>query len=275
MRHLALSVMVWLLLAACTPAATQAPASAASASSAATPTIAPASAVPTPDATAAAFERNPAPYIEGAAYTQTIDPADFVEGIDNPFFPMLRGAVFVFDGAEHVEVEVLPDEKVILGVPVTVVRDRVFEDGELVEDTLDWYAQDRQGNVWYFGEQTAEYENGEVVSTVGSWEAGVDGAVPGIIMLADPHTGDMYRQEFYAGEAEDLAEIISVEGTISVDAGSWEGSDVLVTEEWTPLEPGVRERKTYARGFGVVEIRAIEGGDDVTTLTSAVYPIVE
>jgi hypothetical protein len=232
------------------------------------PPTAPATAAPT----AFAFERNPAPIVDGERYTQTIDPASFVDGVDNPFFPMIRGATFGFDGAEHVEVDVLPDRKEILGVSVTVVRDRVFEDGELIEDTLDWYVQDRQGNVWYFGEQTAEYENGEVSSTAGSWEAGKDGAVPGIVMLAEPHAGDEYRQEFYEGEAEDLAAIIAVSGTISVAAGSWDGADVLVTEEWTPLEPDVRERKTYARGFGVVEIRTIKGGDEVTTLTSATFP---
>lgn len=240
-----------------------------------TPGLSSAAATPpaaTPSASPFAFARNPAPLVEGAPYTQTIDPASFVDGVDNPFFPMVRGATFVFDGAEHVKVEVLPDRKTILGIPVTVVRDRVFEDGELIEDTLDWYAQDRQGNVWYFGEQTAEYANGEVTSTAGSWEAGVDGAVPGIVMLAQPRAGDEYRQEFYEGEAEDLAAIIAVEGTVTVKAGSWDGADVLVTEEWTPLEPDVRERKTYARDVGVVEIRTVLGGDEVTTLTSATFP---
>jgi hypothetical protein len=220
---------------------------------------------PTPIPTLA---RNPAPVVEGQPYVQTIDPAMFVGGVDNPFFPMVRGAGFVFDGAEHVEVNVEVGGKEILGVYTTIVRDKVFVDGELVEDTSDWYAQDTNGNVWYFGEQTAEYENGEVTSTAGSWEAGVDGAQPGIVMLADPQVGDRYRQEYLAGEAEDLAEITATTGSIQSGAGSWSGADVLVTEEWTPLEPGVRERKTYARGVGVVEVRTIEGGDEVTTLTS-------
>jgi len=256
-----------------TPASTSVPPSPAAVKTQAPPTAGPATlAPPTTGATAVPFPRNPAPIVDGTPYTQTIDPASFVDGVDNPFFPMIRGAKFVFDGAEHVEVEVLPDRKTILGVQVTVVSDRVFEDGELIEDTLDWYAQDRQGNVWYFGEQTAEYEKGKVTSTAGSWEAGVDGAVPGIVMLAAPRAGDEYRQEFYEGEAEDLAAIVAVEGTISVKAGSWSGSDVLVTEEWTPLEPDVRERKTYARGFGVVEIRTVKGGDEVTTLTRATIP---
>jgi len=210
--------------------------------------------------------------VEGEPYAVRIDPASFVEGIDHPFLPFAVGATFVFDGDEHVEVEVLPDRKVILGVTVTVVRDRVYEDGELVEDTLDWYAEDRQGNVWYFGEETAEYENGSIVSTAGAWEAGVDGALPGIIMLGEPRAGDQYRQEFYENEAEDMAAVVATTGSVSVAAGSWAGADVLVTEEWTPLEAGVRERKTYARGMGVVEIRTIEGGDELTTLTSATFP---
>ena len=148
----------------------------------------------------------------------------------------------------------------------------MFEDGELIEDTLDWYAQDVAGNVWYLGEDTAEYENGVIVSTAGSWEAGVDGAQPGIIMLADPQVGDVYRQEFYAGEAEDLAEITALTGSVSVEGGSWSGDEVLVTEEWTPLEPEVRERKTYALGVGVVEARTILGGDDVVFLRSYEIP---
>jgi hypothetical protein len=142
----------------------------------------------------------------------------------------------------------------------------VFEDGELVEDTRDWYAQDVAGNVWYLGEETAEYENGEVVTTAGSWEAGVDGALPGIVMLADPRVGDVYRQEFYEGEAEDVGMVVALTGEVSVEAGTWSGEDVLVTEDWTPLEPGVREQKTYALGVGVVHEVQIEGGDDEVVL---------
>jgi hypothetical protein len=270
---LSIAVAMTLALGCGSRTATAPPsATAVSANPTAASTIAPTAAPPTPSASPFAFARNPAPIVEGAPYLQTIDPASFVDGVDNPFFPMVRGASVVFDGAEHVEVEVLPDRKTILGVSVTVVRDRVFEDGELIEDTLDWYAQDRQGNVWYFGEQTAEYENGKVTSTAGSWEAGVDGAQPGIVMLAEPRAGDEYRQEFYEGEAEDVAAIIAVEGSVTVKAGSWSGADVLVTDEWTPLEPDVRERKTYARGFGLVEIRTVKGGDGVTTLTSATFP---
>jgi hypothetical protein len=230
------------------------------------------SAAPPSVAPTTAFSRNPAPYVEGGKYTQSLAPAAFVKGISHPFFPMVPGAHFVFDGAEHVEVNVLAETKDILDVATTVVHDQVFEKGVLIEDTLDYYAQDVDGNVWYFGEATAEYENGKVKTTAGSWVGGVDGALPGIIMLAEPRAGDTYRQEFYAGEAEDIGMVTTLDGSISTKAGSWSGSDVLVTEEWTPLEPDVRERKTYARGVGIVETRTIKGGKDVTTLTSFELP---
>ena len=264
--------VVALCLGACSPA--QPVATQGSVATTSVPSAPPSVAPTTPPATIAPTEppRNPAAYDEGAPFAPAIDPASFVASVDNPFFPMEVGAKFIFDGDEHVEVEVLADTKVIMGINATVVRDRVFEDCAVIEDTLDWYGQDAQGNVWYLGEETAEYENGEITSTAGSWEAGVDGALPGIVMLADPQAGDVYRQEFYAGEAEDLGEVTAVTGSVSVPAGEWSGSDVLVTEEWTPLEPDVRERKIYARGFGVVRIKTIQGGHELTTLTSAELP---
>jgi hypothetical protein len=261
-----------LSLAACSPA--QPVGSQGAVATTSGPSVPPSVAPTAPPQTAAPTEppRNPAVYVEGAPFAPVIDPANFVVGIDNPFFPMVVGARFVFDGDEHVEVEVLPETKTIMGLTATVVRDTVFEDCTIIEDTLDWYAQDLQGNVWYVGEDTAEYENGEVTSTAGSWEAGVDGALPGIVMLADPQAGDVYRQEFYEGEAEDLGEVTAITGSVSAPAGQWSGSDVLVTEEWTPLEPDVRERKVYARGFGVVRIKTIQGGNELTTLTGAALP---
>ena len=224
------------------------------------PTPAP---TPTP---APAYPRNPAPIVEGAAYEQAIDPADFVATVDNPFFPLPPGTRFTFGGDEDNKVTVLSETKLILGVTTTVVHDEVYADGALEEDTLDYYAQDRDGNVWYFGEKTAELKDGKVTSTAGSWEAGVHGGQPGIVMLAVPRVGDSYRQEFLKGEAEDLAQVTAVSGSIKVPAGSWSGADVLVTEEWTPLEPDVREQKTYARGVGIVETRVLKGGHEVITL---------
>jgi len=229
----------------------------------------PATTAAAPTARASGPPRDPAAYDEGVPYTPAFDPATFVLRVTNPFFPMEVGASFVFDGDEHVEVEVLDRTKDILGIRATVVRDRVFEDCVVIEDTLDWYGEDGAGNVWYLGEDTAEYDHGKVTSRAGSWEAGVDGALPGIVMLADPHPGDVYRQEFDEGNAEDLGEVTAVTGSVSAPAGAWSGADVLVTEEWTPLEPGVRERKVYVRGVGVVRIKTIEGGNEVTTLTSA------
>ena len=137
------------------------------------------------------------------------DPCDFgIENIDNPYTTLTPGTTFTYEsvteeGTEEDIVVVTNETKEILGVTATVVRDTVTLDGELIEDTFDWFAQDKEGNVWYLGEDTKEYENGEVVTTEGSWEAGVDGAEAGIVMLADPQVGDTYRQEWYPGHAED------------------------------------------------------------------------
>jgi uncharacterized membrane protein YkoI len=196
-------------------------------------------------------------------YAPVIDPANFVEGIDHPYFSLTPGTTWVYEGEtelglERIEVSVLPTTKLILGVVCTVVRDTVWLDGLLVEDTYDWYAQDRDGSVWYMGEETREYEDGVVVSTAGAWEAGVDGAQPGIIMEAEPQIGDSYRQEYYAGEAEDMAAVISLSDSASVSFGDFD--HLVVTEEWTPLEPGVAEHKYYAQGVGLVLEVVVEGG---------------
>jgi hypothetical protein len=203
--------------------------------------------------------RNPAEYVEGQTYEPTIDAATFVDAVDNPFFPLVPGTVYTFEGSgEHVVVTVTHDTKEILGITTTVVHDQVTVDGAVTEDTTDWYAQDAAGNVWYMGEQTAEYENGVVTSTEGTWEAGMDGAQPGIVMLADPQVGDTYRQEWYEGQAEDLAKVFALDGSAEVPAGSYTG--VIVTEEWTPLSPDVIEHKSYARGIGVVYEEQTQGG---------------
>lgn len=201
---------------------------------------------------------------DGGDYRPEIEPADFVETIDNPYLPLTPGSKWVYEGTgdgetEHVEVVVTDDRKEVRGVSAIVVRDTVTVDGELVEDTLDWFAQDGDGNVWYLGEDSTEYEDGEVVSTAGSWEAGVDGALPGIVMRAAPALGDAYRQEFDAGEAEDMAEVVRVDVTETIRLGEYSG--VLVTREWTPLEPDVVEEKYYAPGVGtILEVQTV-GGD--------------
>lgn len=198
-----------------------------------------------------------------AAYNPVIDPANFVSVVDNPYFPLSPGTKMVFegetaDGHERIEVFVTHETKQVMGVTCIVVRDTVWIDGELAEDTYDWYAQDKEGNVWYFGEEVKDYASGVVVSTAGSWEAGVDGALPGIVMYADPQLGVEYRQEYYAGEAEDMGKLISLNESITVPYGSFEGC--LVTEDWTPLEPGFVEHKTYCPGIGTVRNEYVLGG---------------
>jgi hypothetical protein len=201
---------------------------------------------------------------DGGDYHPEIDSADFVAAIDNPYLPFIPGSRWVYEGtddgeAERIEVEVTTDRRQVMGVSTTVVRDTVYVDGELAEDTSDWYAQDRDGNVWYMGEDTKEYEDGEVSSTGGSWEAGVDGALAGIIMQAQPTVGDAYRQEYYAGEAEDLAEITALDASEAVPFGDFD--DLLVIKEWNPLEPEVTEDKYYAPGVGTVLELKTAGGE--------------
>lgn len=198
-------------------------------------------------------------------YEPDIDPADFVDKVDNRYFPLDPGTTLVYEGktregTERIEVTVTNDIRRVMGVDCVVVRDKVFLDGGLIEDTRDWYAQDKNGAVWYFGEETAEYENGKVVSKKGSWEAGVDGAEPGIIMQADPKVGETYRQEYYKGEAEDMARVLGLDETATVPYGSFD--NLLMTREWTPLEPTVAEQKYYAPGIGNVLEVGVKGTSD-------------
>lgn len=186
------------------------------------------------------------------SYDPPIDPAGYVTTVDNPLWPLVPGTRYVYQGGEEtIEVTVTDETRQILGVTTTVVHDVVSVGDEIIEDTYDWYAQDKAGNVWYFGEDTKEYEDGQVVSTAGSWEAGVDGAKAGIVMHAtQPTPGSPYRQEYYACEAEDMAEVVSLSESVTVPYGSFGGT--LQTREFTPLEPGVNEYKYYAPGVGLV-----------------------
>jgi hypothetical protein len=201
----------------------------------------------------------------------SFDLPDFVANVDNPFFPLEPGTVFRYEGETEGQIElntvtVKQNRKTILGVNCTVVADSVWLYGELAEATLDWYDQDVDGNVWYLGEDSKEIENGVVVSTEGSWEAGVDGAEPGYIMLANPDVGDSYRQEYYEGEAEDMAEVVSLTESVTVPYGNF--LDCLQTEEWSPLEAGVSEYKYYASGVGHVYVEDAAGGGDYSGLVS-------
>jgi hypothetical protein len=202
-----------------------------------------------------------------------LEPADFVATIDNPYWPMTPGSRWVYretdaDGTvKRVVVTVTDRTKTIEGIEATVVHDVVSEDGEVVEDTFDWYAQDRWGNVWYLGEATKEYDGAEV-STAGSWEAGVDGALAGVIVPGKPEPGLAYRQEHYAGEAEDEAVVLSLDEHADVPEGSYES--VLVTEDLNPLEPDLVEHKFYARGVGPVRALTVSGGSSREELLSFV-----
>jgi hypothetical protein len=190
-----------------------------------------------------------------------------VRPIDNPYLPLAPGSRWVYretaaDGSkQRVVVKVTHRTRLIAnGVTARVVRDTATENGKVIEDTFDWYAQDGRGNVWYLGEDTKEYENGKVVSTKGSWEAGVDGATAGIVMPARPRVGMSYRQEYYKGHAEDRAKILSLGEQAEVPFGHFDR--VLLTKEWNPLEPKVLEYKLYARGVGPVLALTISGGSD-------------
>ena len=207
----------------------------------------------------------------------TLDPADFTTEIDHPYWPMKPGTRWSYaeldsDGGElTVDVTVTNETRRIAnGIEARVVRDTVRSDGEIVEDTFDWYAQDAEGAIWYLGEDTAEFENGEIVSREGSFEAGVDGALPGIALPPDPAPGMEYRQEYSAGEAEDNGAVLSIEELVEVPHGRFD--DALLTRDTNALEPDVAELKLYAPGIGPVLTLDISGGSgreeliDVTTV---------
>jgi len=195
----------------------------------------------------------------------TLDPADFTTRIDNPYWPMAAGTRWVYretDGRgnrQKVVVRVTRRTRMVDGIRARVVRDTVTERGRLVEDTFDWYAQDRAGNVWYLGEATREYEDGRFVGNDGSFEAGVDGAQAGIAMPANPVPGLRYRQEYKRGEAEDRARVLSVTEQAQVPFGRFPRR-VLLTKDVNPLEPRVLEYKLYARGVGPVLVLDVSGG---------------
>ena len=203
----------------------------------------------------------------GAVAAAFAGPGDFTTRIDNPYFPLRPGTRQVYreTDAEGHEMRVVVrvtrrTKRVASGIVGRVVRDTVTEDGKLVEDTFDWYAQDREGNVWYLGERTTEYENGKPVSTDGSFEDGVDGARRGIVMLARPRIGREYAQERAPGVAEDRARVLSRDEQVEVPAGHFR--HVLMTRDWNPLEPKVNEYKFYAPGVGVVLALTVSGGGD-------------
>jgi hypothetical protein len=213
------------------------------------------------DARLAACERlGPTPY------DPVIDPSNFVARVDNPYFPLTPGTTFVYEGQtaegfEHDEFAVTHHIRVILGVRCVEVHDTVKTDGQLTEDTLDWFAQDRDGNVWYFGENTHELEDGLITTIDGTFMAGVNGDKPGIIMKAHPAIGDFYRQEFSLNNAEDFAETRSLTQTVHVPTGTYH--NCLKSKETTPLETDLLEYKFYAPGVGNILTVDARTGDRV------------
>ncbi len=223
-----------------------------------------------------------------AAYDPVINPDQFVdfelvieeeeEFTPNTYFPLVPGSTREYlakDGEgmaiERILVEVLEETKAILGVNCIVIRDRVWEideDGEeiLVEDTYDWHAQDLAGNVWYFGEIAREYEDGELISLEGSWKAGREFAMAGILMKAAPMAGDLYRQEFALGDAEDMGEVLSTMGSAIVPGASCSG-DCVITRDFTPIEPDVEENKYYAPDIGAILEFNQETGEQVELIS--------
>jgi len=194
-----------------------------------------------------------------------LDPADFTTRIDNPYFPLVPGTRLTYrevdEEGNRLKVVVIvtrETKRIANGITARVVRDTVTEDGELVEDTFDWYAQDSDGNVWYMGEDTGEFANGKLKTRKGSFEAGVDGALPGIIMPGKPQPGLSFRQEYYEGEAEDNGEILSTDEMADVPIGHFD--NMLMTKDTITIEPNVLEYKLYAKDVGMVLALGISGG---------------
>lgn len=209
---------------------------------------------------------------EVSPWEPVIDPANFVTTFTNPYFPIIPGRTMVYTGEvdgewDSIEVYETDQSIQIMGIQCAVVEFREWINGELAEVAYDWYAQDRDGNVWYFGELVNNYENGTPVDNGGSWTAGEDDALPGIVMKATPQIGDHYYQEFYEGEAVDQATVLSLTESITVPFGNY--TNVLKTEDWTDLEPGKTEHKFYAPGVG--QIRSLKatgavGAEDLVAI---------
>jgi hypothetical protein len=202
----------------------------------------------------------------GAPHDPVIDPGNFIPVVNNPYFPLPPGRTLVYegqtaDGFNHTDFIITHKTKVILGVTCIEVHDVVYHDGVLAEDTVDWFAQDNQGNVWYFGENTGELVDGRFVTLDGTFTAGVNNDKAGIIMKAHPQVGDFYRQEFSLDNAEDLAEVLSLNATVRVPAGTFR--NCLKTQETTPLETSLLEQKYYAVGIGNILSVNVRNGNKI------------
>ena len=232
-------------------------------------------AAPVPSTAPAIVDKIEVP--DGGSYAPQVDPARFTHAIDNPYLPFLPGMKWTYQATnengdqETTTVEVLPDTRTVMGVAATVVHDLVQVGGKTSEDTHDWYAQDDDGNVWYMGEDTTAYDPDGSTSKEGSWEAGVHGALPGIVMAATPTvTGTGYRQEYLRGSAEDMAIVVASGGDQQVGPDNY--SNVLTTQEWSPLEPDITEQKSYAPGVGVITEDIVRGGSEHVELVDFTPP---
>ena len=240
------------------------------------PAVSEASASPTAAAVASVAAPASASVVPSPSVPVWMDPANFTTTIDNPWLPFVPGTVMTYrgtkDGEPGVETfTVTAQTKVISGVTCVVIDDRNTLSGVLEEKTFDYYVQDIAGNVWYFGEDTQELnEKGKVVSTEGTWHAGVDGAVPGIFMPAEPKVGDTFQQEFYKGHAEDNFQVLALSAAVKVPFGSF--NDALQTKEWTPLEPDVLDNKFYVRGVGEVKEASVKGPVERLELVKVMKP---
>lgn len=209
--------------------------------------------------------------INSQAMTVETQSMNFVPAVNNPYYTLTPGTTFTYqsetdEGTEKNIVIVTNETKVVQGVTNVVVWDRVWLDDELIEETYDWFAQDKQGNVWYFGEDSREMEDGKVTSTEGSWEAGVDGAEAGIVMEAHPKVGDSYRQEYYKGHAEDMGDIVSLNETVTVPFGTF--TDCLQTRDWSKIDPELNEYKYYCTDVGGLALEVvIDGGERVELIS--------
>jgi len=207
-----------------------------------------------------------------SALTASSNASNFSAKVTNPYFPLPMGTTLRYRGSDEGKptsevLTITHRVKTIVGAPCVVLRDKVYKEGHLEEDTTDWYSQAKDGTVWYFGEATRTLDSkGRTVSREGSWQAGVRGAKQGIFMPAHPKVGQSFQQEFYKGHAEDHFRIVDLRGSVKVPFRSF--TNVMITRETTPLEPGVVDAKWYARGFGTVREKTLKGGSETNELVA-------
>jgi hypothetical protein len=246
-----------------------------------TATAIPITEAPAPIATSVTSTSSPTQTVDlftesGGVYTVNLTAADFVDEVDNPYFPLPAGAKWEYEISagnkpkQTDTLEVMKDRRALNGVQATVVQDTVSSGNQIVEDTFDWFAQDKYGNVWYVGESVDNYVGGVLTGHAGSWEWGVDGALPGIIMWADPsaHLNEEYRQEYYLGKAEDMGQLLSVNDSLTVPFGSFD--QVVKTLDFSNIEAG-KEQKFYAPGIGLLKEMDVNGNEEVV-LTKMTQP---